>query len=142
MTAYDSGQIEPRIEPLVMAIRNCGFVTFSSCEGHKDYAADPFRFASVVFFADEDHARKVHEAIVARAGRLRCYWKLRGGFVRHRENIAQWALGWILENCGAIDDANDEKDFVDHTVEAAWNHDIPLLVETFSALREQLSESC
>jgi hypothetical protein len=125
------GQIEPKIEPLVRAVRDAGFVTFSSCEGHKDYEAAPLRFASVAFFASENEARKVHQSLVDLQPRLACFWSIRGCFVHDRVIIGEWALGWILENCGVRGDTDTYEAYVNESVEAAWNKDIPALGEMF-----------
>lgn len=52
--------IEPKIEPLVRAVLDAGFVMFSSCEGHRDYEVDPPRFACIAFSANEEQAREVY----------------------------------------------------------------------------------
>lgn len=127
----DYHQIEPKIEPLVRAVLEAGFVTFSSCEGHKDYGEDSPRFACVAFFANEQQARVVHGSLFELSKRLVCSWVLRGCFVRDRAITGEWALGWVLENRGIFEDTDTYEEFVDKSVDSGWNTDIPALVEMF-----------
>ena len=39
---YGPGEVEPKIAPLVEAVRNSGFTTFASCEGHVEDADQQF----------------------------------------------------------------------------------------------------
>ena len=77
---YRHGEIEPGIAPLVKAVREAGFETFSSCEGHADDTSG-LRLTSVGFYAHEDEARPVHAAFIRYRHRLKCSWALRAGFV-------------------------------------------------------------
>jgi hypothetical protein len=127
---YGKGEIEPNIASLVQAIRDAGFVTFSSCEGHEDPdQSSLIRLPCVAFYADADRAKGVHKSLVVLRDRLACSWVLCGGFVAPREHT-DWVLGWTLENGGVIDPGEGET-FVKRTLEAARTHDIPLLSEMF-----------
>jgi hypothetical protein len=127
---YGRGEIEPKIAPLVKAVQDAGFITFSSCERHTD---DHPRsgYTRVAFYAHEDEARHVHNIFLNYRNRLACSWVLRAGFVLHRETN-EWALGWTLENRGIIEEVDPEV-FVVRTVEAGWG-DIPLLVQMFAEI--------
>jgi len=136
-TGYGRGEIEPRIAPLVEAIQRAGFVTFSSCEGHTgDEDAPTPRLGSVGFYASESKARLVHRHWLHYRGKLRCSWMLHAGFVARR-GADDWALGWTLENGGLKEGASAP--FVKSTVEAAWNVDIPILIDMFDELARENS---
>ena len=130
---YGNDEIEPRIAPLVDAVQAAGFVTFSSCEGHPEDETK-LNYTTVGFYAHEPEARRVHEALFRYRPRLTCSWILRAGFVRDRKNTNEWMLGWTLENCGIIEPSEDS-DFLKRTMEAAWNTDIPMLIEMFAELK-------
>lgn len=127
---YGNGEIEPKIAPLVDAVRQAGFVTFSSCEGHVEAPADPCAFTSVAFYAHEDEAKRVHEIFLRYRGRLACSWIFRGGFVLPKR-ANEFILGWTLENCGIMESV-EPADFVSRTVQAGWDTDIPILIEMFA----------
>ena len=102
---YGKGEIEPKIAPLVDAVRRAGFVTFSSCEGHIDapaYTGGFCTFTSIAFYAHEDEAKHVHEAFLSYRDRLACSWVFRGGFVLPK-GANEFILGWTLENCGIME---------------------------------------
>lgn len=129
---YGRGLIEPRIAPLVDAIRFAGFETFSSCEGHiddNDRRLNPF--ASIAFYASEQQALEVHNKLRELSDKLKCSWVLQAGFVLHRRTN-KWTLGWTIENFGLIE-PGDAATYVERTVQAGWDIDIPLLAEMFSA---------
>jgi hypothetical protein len=131
---YGRGEIEPKIAPLVEAVRAARFVTFSSCEGHLEGGTNNLsRPTCVGFYASEAEAKSVHVALHGYRDRLRCSWVLGAGFVAHRESN-EWVLGWTLENWGIIERGPDDT-FGKRTLEAAWDHDIPLLIEMLSAIR-------
>lgn len=127
------GLVEPKIFPLVEAVNDAGFVTFSSCEGHIE-GDRPDPFASVGFFAHENEAKRVHMALFGYRPKLACLWNLRGGFVVSRISN-EFELGWTLESGGIATECGRQEEFVRKTVEAGWNQDIPLLVEMFRQLR-------
>jgi hypothetical protein len=136
-TGYDTGLIEPKIAPLVQAVQDAGLATFSSCEGHIEDANESFpRWACVGFFADEERARRVHTSLLRYRSRLACSWDLRGTFVLHRENVGEFALGWILENCGSLQ-AGEPDEFHRRTVKDGWDRDIPMLIEMFNELHHK-----
>jgi len=129
---YGKSEIEPKIAPLVDAVHKAGFTTFASCEGHIDDLSDETlpRFATVSFYAHEDEAKHVHEVFLNYRHQLSCSWCFRGGFFLHRETN-QFVLGWAVENCGVIEQA-ESTDFIASTMEAGWNKDIPLLIRMFA----------
>jgi hypothetical protein len=125
---YGKGEIEPKIAPLVDAVRSADLVTFSSCEGHVEDQSNP-RFASIAFYAHEDEAKDVHSIFLNYRQRLKCSWIFHGSFViRDGEGFV---LGWTLENCGIVEHV-DPAQFVRLTVETGWNFDIAILVEMFT----------
>jgi hypothetical protein len=129
---YGREEIEPKIAPLVDAVRQAGFVTFSSCEGHiEDHGLQIPRLGSVGFYANEARARSVHRHWLNCRNQLLCSWVLRGGFVVDRQT-GQFVLGWTIENGGLKEGGS--KSFVKDSVEAAWNTDIPLLADMFSSM--------
>lgn len=131
---YGKGEIEPRIAPLVEAVRGVGFVTFSSCEGHENIDDQGFsRFANVAFYAHEDEALHVHSFFLRYRPQLICSWCFRGSIVHHKESD-RFRLGWTLENCGFIQQVSDEAEFVTRTVQAGWDTDIPMLIEMFAEI--------
>ena len=133
MIGYGKGEIEPKIAPLVEAVRAAGFDTFSSCEGHLTDTSDGFpRHATVAFYASEVDAKAVHSALVNYRERLACSWVLCAVFVVHRDT-RDWVLGWNIENCGIIEPGEDS-DFDRRTLEAGWQ-DIPSLIEMFHELQ-------
>jgi hypothetical protein len=138
IVGYEPGQIEPNIAPLVYAVQNAGFITFSSCEGHIDVPfddnSDP-RFTSISFYAHEDEAKCVHGVFLRWRDRLSCSWCLTASFVMHR-SLHEFVLGWTMENCGIIEDgtAATLAEFVRLTVEAGRRDDIPLLIQMFEEI--------
>jgi len=131
---YGRGEIEPGIASLVDAVRQAGFDTFSSCEGHAEDADGSRsipRFTSVAFYAREEKARSVHEFYMRYRDGLMCSWCFRGGFVLHRRTSVI-VLGWTLENCGFIGEAADFADHVTRTVTAGRDTDIPILIAMFA----------
>jgi hypothetical protein len=133
---YGNGEIEHAIAPLVQAANDAGYVTFSSCEGHLNQAADFPRFPLVSFYADEERARTVHLALRDTCDQLRCSWILRASFVLHR-TTNQWALGWTLENAGIILGADTPVEFERLTVQVGREHDVPLLIAMFHSLSSE-----
>jgi hypothetical protein len=132
MIGYGKGEIEPRIAPLVAAVRKAGFVTFSSCEGHPEDAADCLRTTRttcVSFYANEAAAKRVHESLLHYTGRLACSWGFTASFVL-QWGTDVWVLGWTLENWGIIE-ATEPSEFSARTMNAAWGIDIPILIEMF-----------
>lgn len=136
VVGYGRGEVEPRIAPLVEAVQQSGFDTFSSCEGHIDESDSENlpRFTSVAFYAYEEQARRVHEFYLHYRDRLACSWCLTASFVLHK-STSQFALGWTLENCGLIEQVPFDE-FNRRTVEAGWHVDIPLLMTMFSEIQE------
>ncbi len=130
---YGKGEIEPGIAPLVNAVQNVGFVTFSSCEGHEKTDDHEFpRFTSVAFYAHEDKAKRVHDFLLRYRERLTCWWELRAGFVAHRKTN-EFVLGWTLENCGFKQQV-DKSEFVKRTVQVGLCTDLPILIEMFGEI--------
>lgn len=133
---YDRGEIEPKIAPLVAAVRKAGFVTFSSCEGHIEDAGGTRlpRTTSVSFYAHENEAQRVHERFLGYRGRLACSWEFAARFVLQWK-IDVWVLGWSLENCGIIE-PGEPSDFLARTMNAAWKIDMPILIEMFDGITD------
>lgn len=137
MIGYGKGKIEPRIAPLVAAVRKAGFVTFSSCDGHPEDAQDssrPARTTCVSFYAGEEAAKRVHDSLLRNRDRLACSWVFTACFVlQWATNV--WVLGWTLENCGIIE-PGEPTEFLARTLKAAWEIDIPILIEMFNGMTE------
>lgn len=131
---YGRGEIEPGIALLVEAVQGAGFVSFASCEGHLDDDGSGIpRRSSVCFYAAELAAKGVHLAMLEYRSRFRCSWVLTATFVAHRMTN-QWTLGWNLENWGTIEEGPPDT-FEERTLKAAWEHDIPVLIEMFGRTR-------
>jgi len=133
---YGRGEIEPKIAPLVAAVRKAGFITFSSCEGHiedGERGGLP-RATSVSFYARENEAQRVHERFLRCRDQLACSWEFTARFVlQWRTDV--WVLGWSLENCGIIE-PGEPSYFLARTMNAAWKIDIPILIEMFDGMTD------
>jgi len=131
---YGRTEIEPGIAPLVQAVTNAGYRTFSSCEGHPNQDPDLHRFPAVSFYANEQEALRVKLALGRIDNALSCSWILHAAFVAHRDTN-EWVLGWTLENCGIKIAADADEEFEIKTVEVGRERDVPLLTAMFDSLR-------
>jgi hypothetical protein len=125
---YGRDSIEPGVAPLVAAIRQAGFVTYSSCEGHK--GRSPLSLGQVSFLAAEAEALAIHAEFRTVRHELRCSWIFHAGFFMPR-GYHEFQLGWTFENGGIIDPPPGI-DFVDASIDAFRVHDRQLLEQIFS----------
>ena len=125
--------VEKGIRPLVEVVNQIGLETFSSCEGHIEDEIESFpRLPLVGFYASEAEALQVHKKFLLYRNQLSCSWVFRAGFVLRRV-VNEWNLGWTLENTGIIVNGEQGR-FVEETVTASRNVDIPLLIDMFKSV--------